>query len=146
MQALNQFGLRFHHLGLASRCEDKSIKFLEGLGYNIGDRKHDPLQNVHLRLCKAESMPDVEIVIPTNSAGPLDSILNTSEANIYHVCYETINLNDSLQAIKGHGIRVICVSKPKPAVLFDGREVSFYTIRGLGLIELLESDDAGTIA
>ncbi len=146
MKALSQFGLRFHHLGLASRREDKSLKFLEGLGYNIGNRIYDPLQNVHLRLCKADSMPDVEIVVPSNSAGPLDRILNTAEANFYHICYETINLNDSLQAIKNHGVRVICVSKPKPAVLFDGRDVSFYTIRGLGLIELLESNDASTIS
>ena len=145
MKALNQFGLRFHHLGLASRHEDKSAKFLEGLGYNIGNRKYDPLQNVHLRLCKADYMPDVEIVAPTDSAGPLDGILNTAESIYYHICYETTNLNDSLQAIKRHGIRVICVSKPKPAVLFDGREVSFYTIRGLGLTELLEVNDANTI-
>lgn len=142
MIAINEFGLRFHHLGLASRCEDKSVKFLEGLGYNIGDRIHDPLQSVYLRLCENEFMPDVEIVAPTDNPGPLDNILSGAESNFYHVCYETTNLIASLEAIKGSGIRVICVSEAKPAVLFDGRYVSFYTIRGLGLVELLETNDS----
>ena len=110
METLKQFGLRFHHLGLASRCEAESVKFLEGLDYRIGTRVHDPLQNVHLRYCQADSMPDVEIVISTDSKGPLDSVLRTNEANFYHTCYETQNLSVSLQAIRSRGYRVICIS------------------------------------
>jgi methylmalonyl-CoA/ethylmalonyl-CoA epimerase len=134
-----RYGLSFHHLGLASRREQDSVKFLEGLGYAIGKRIKDPLQNVWLRLCSCDAMPDVEIVIPTENAGPLDSILNNAETDLYHHCYETGDLELSLQAMKDHGIRVICVSPPMPAVLFGGRMVSFYSVRGFGLIELLES-------
>lgn len=146
MNTFKQFGLRFHHLGLASRREEEALKFLEGLGYSIGKRIHDPLQNVHLRFCQASSVPDVELVTPTDSSGPLDSILKTTDANFYHTCYETINLDISLQAIRSSGNRVICVSEPKPAVLFDGRPVSFYLIKGFGIIELLESNDVSAFA
>lgn len=139
MQTLKQFGLRFHHLGLASCREEDSVKFLQGLGYDIGDRIHDPLQNVYLRFCQSEAMPDVEIIMPTDSAGPLDRILNNAETDFYHTCYETSDLESSQQSFKAQGIRVICVSQPKPAVLFDGKYVSFYTVRGFGLLELLES-------
>ena len=145
MISLESFGLKFHHLGLASRREDDSVKFLEGLGYDIGERVHDPLQNVDLRFCSSESMPDVEVVTPTDSTGPLDSILNNTESNIYHGCYTTIDLEASLQAMKSGGNRLVCVSPPKPAVLFDDRLVSFYITRGFGLIEILESNDVSAI-
>jgi methylmalonyl-CoA/ethylmalonyl-CoA epimerase len=138
MTGMQSFGLKFHHLGLASRHEDRAVRFLEGLGYSIGERVFDPLQNVYLCLCRADAMPDVEIVTPTNSPGPLDNILKTADAMIYHSCYETRNLDESLRAMRESGHRVICVSSPKSAVLFNGRHVSFYAIRGFGLIELLE--------
>jgi hypothetical protein len=35
---------------------------------------------------------------------------------------------------------VVPVSPPTPALLFGGREVSFYTISGIGLIELLRAN------
>jgi hypothetical protein len=35
-------------------------------------------------------------------------------------------------------MRVIQVSPPKPAVLFDHSPVGFYFVKGIGLVELLE--------
>jgi methylmalonyl-CoA/ethylmalonyl-CoA epimerase len=135
---MNAFGLSFHHLGLASRNEEQSANFLAGMGYCIGQRIFDPLQKVHLRLCCSESMPDVEIVTPTDASGPLDSILKQNEYNLYHTCYVTKDLRYSLEQFKQYGIRLLCVSAPKPAILFDNKLVSFYFAKGFGLIELLE--------
>lgn len=136
---VDYFGLRFHHLGLACRKEGRAECFLAGLGYEIGDWIHDPLQGVRLCLCRSQNMPSVEIVVPAGSSGPLENILKNVDAITYHSCYETQDLDASLQAMKADGHRVICVSSPKPAVLFHGRKVSFYRIRGFGLIELLET-------
>ena len=136
---MQAFALRFHHFGLASRRPEQTLKFLRGLGHEVVRQVHDPLQNVNLWLCPHASMPTVELVAPAQGPGPLDAILTTSSESIYHLCYETENLKASLEALREAGFRVICVSPPKPAILFGNRHVSFYIVKDFGIIELLES-------
>lgn len=137
--SMQAFALRFHHFGLASRRPEQTLKFLKGLGHEVAMQVYDPLQNVNLWLCPHSSMPTVELVAPAEGQGPLDAILTQSSESIYHLCYETEDLQNSLEALKTGGFRVICVSPPKPAILFDDRRVSFYMIKDFGIIELLES-------
>ena len=54
------------------------------------------------------------------------------------MCYETIHLQQSLDSLENAGLRIYTISNPKPAILFDNRNVSFYKIQGFGLIEILE--------
>lgn len=135
---MNDYGLTFHHFGLAVKFPDKAVNFLRGLGYEIGHTVRDDLQNVNLIFCSSESMPAVEVIFPTETEGPLTSLLKFNTEMIYHICYETSNLDRTLSAIKSDRNRVICVSPPKTAVLFSERKVSFYKISGLGIVEILE--------
>ena len=135
---MNEFGLTFHHMGLALKKEEDALKFLNGLGYDEGARVYDPEQKVNLRLCTAEGKPSVELVTKGDEESPLDNILKKFNELIYHTCYETTDLEKTLAAIEAVGLRVLPVSAPKPAILFGGRHVSFYTIMGFGLIEILE--------
>ncbi|NCO02891.1 MAG: VOC family protein [Alphaproteobacteria bacterium] len=135
---MNEFGLTFHHMGLALKKEEEALKFLTGLGYDEGMRFYDPEQKVNLRLCTAAKKPAVELITKGEEEGPLDNILKKYNELIYHTCYETDDLEKSLAAIEARELRVIPVSSPKPAILFGGRHVSFYTIMGFGLIEILE--------
>ena len=135
---MQAFLLRFHHFGLGSRRPELTLRFLRGLGHEVAVQVYDPLQNVNLWLCTHFSMPTVELVGPAEGQGPLDAILATSNESIYHLCYETENLAVSLEAMKVAGFRVICISAPKPAILFDNRGVSFYMVKDFGIIELLE--------
>lgn len=135
---MNQFGLTFHHMGLALKKEDEALKFLKGLGYNEGEHIYDPKQKVNLRLCTAKNMPSVELVMAGDEPSPLDNILKKYNELIYHTCYETKDLGASLKLIDDAGLRVLPVSSRKPAILFGGRHVSFYTVMGFGLIEILE--------
>jgi methylmalonyl-CoA/ethylmalonyl-CoA epimerase len=135
---MQAFLLRFHHFGLASRRPEQTLRFLRGLGHEVAVQVYDPLQNVNLWLCTHLSMPTVELVGPAEGQGPLDAILAASNESIYHLCYETENLDVSLAAMKAGGFRVMCVSAPKPAILFNNRRVSFYRVKDFGLIELLE--------
>lgn len=135
---MNAFGLTFHHMGLALKKEDSALTFLAGLGYDEGTRVFDPEQKVNLRLCTADGKPAVELITQGDEPSPLDNILKKYNELIYHTCYETQDLEKSLAAIEASGLRVIPVSPPKPAILFGGRHVSFYTVMGFGLIEILE--------
>lgn len=131
--------LTFHHFGLALKRERSALNFLRSLGYSAGKLIYDPEQNVNLRLCKHKLMPAVEIVLPgEDGESPLTPILKQHSEIIYHTCYETENLSKTLSFFEENNVRCMCVSKPKPAILFGGRYVSFYQIIGFGLIELLE--------
>ncbi len=135
---MQNYGLVFHHFGLAVQDISASIKLLGGLGYECGEEVHDPLQEVILVWCSHEAMPAIELVGRTDRPGPLDNILEHNIESIYHICYSSSSIDASIVAIKADGIRVLPVVTPKPAVLFDGRPVGFYQLRGLGLIEIVE--------
>ena len=135
---LDQYGLSFHHFGLAVRDVAAALKVLEGLGYTCSDEIYDPLQEVRLVWCTHATMPAMELVAPTDKPGPIDNILEHSSESIYHLCYEARNIEESIDAIKAAGIRVLPVAPPKPAVLFDNRRVGFYQLKGFGLIEIVE--------
>lgn len=132
-------GLVFHHMGLAVKHAGSADPFLRSQGYEAGKLIYDPEQNVNLMLYTSMSgLPSVELVMPREGGGPLDSIFKRANEMIYHTCYETKNLALSLDRLEQLNLRVITVSEPKPAVLFGGKKVSFYMIPDFGLIEMLE--------
>ena len=144
--APNKWGLAFHHLGLASKDVEAAIVFLSGLGYQAGPKVFDPLQNVNLCMLTHDAMPDVEIIYPAEGTGPLDDLLSThKDGLVYHMCYTSMDLDKSLEAIEADSnLRLFEVSPPKPAVLFGGKPVSFYVIGGLGLIEIIDESQAAS--
>lgn len=135
---MNEFGLVFHHLGLAVSQPAATLKFLAGLGYMCGETVYDEIQNVNLIMCTHPTAPDIEVISSAGNHGPLDNLLRDHHELIYHICYETENLALALEQVKKACGRVLCVSAPKPAVLFSQRQVSFYQVKHFGLIEILE--------
>ncbi len=136
---MNDFGLTFHHLGLAVSDPQKAITFLTAIGYSIGEEVYDRKQNVKLRMCIADKMPDIELIYSTGSPGPVSNILKHSSECFYHICYESQSVTSAIEVISVSGNRVICISEPKAAVLFGNRKVGFYYISGFGVIEILEA-------
>jgi catechol 2,3-dioxygenase-like lactoylglutathione lyase family enzyme len=137
---MDTLGLQFHHLGLAVRKPEDARRFLTAMGYRVGDVVFDPEQNVNLHMCTHDVMPGVEIIYPGESGKtPVDRLLARHDSGIvYHVCYRTDDLAGALAAMAEAGLRTLCVSPPKPAILFGGERVSFYMVDGFGLIEIIE--------
>jgi len=132
--------LVFHHFGLAVKTPDQATSFLTALGYQLGEPVFDPGQNVHLMMATHPHQPQVEVIYAGREGGPIDKLVQQHPPGIvYHLCYSTQNLAESLAQIKAVGLQAICFSKPKPAPLFQGRHVSFYHVNGMGLIEILET-------
>jgi hypothetical protein len=132
-------GLSFHHHGLAVRSDEGALTFLGALGYSAGALVHDLIQDVRLRLCTHESLPTVEIVMPGDGEGLMRGLLARSEGLLYHTCYEVEDRAAVVGSFEGAGLRLFEVLPPTPAILFGNRRVSFHTVRGFGLIELLDS-------
>jgi len=135
----NDPGLAFHHLGLAVTRPDKAIQFLRLLGYSCDDVQPDPLQEVNIIWCTHPRMPDIEVLFPTGKPGPLDSYLKTQPEMLYHLCFSSQDVDASLRILRDAGHRIVCVSPPKPAVLFADKKVSFYMVAGFGLIEIIQA-------
>jgi glyoxalase/bleomycin resistance protein/dioxygenase superfamily protein len=134
---VNRFGLHFHHFGLAVRSPRRAASFLESLGYRKDREVLDQHQRVQLALLRHEQMPDVELIWPGEGASPIDRLIRPGSGHIYHLCYRTQDRAASLADIEAAGLGVLTIEEPHPAVLFDGRPVSFHHIEGFGLIELL---------
>lgn len=134
---MDKYGLKFHHLGLATKKFEKAVTFLKGLGYSVSKSVFDSIQNVNLIMCTHQSMPDIEIIYPAQISGHLDIVLKDNSESFYHMCYTCNNLSDALERIRS-GNRVITISEKKPAILFSNKFVSFYMISGFGIIEILE--------
>jgi len=137
--SLKTFGLTFDHFGLATQSPDRALAFLRGLGHQPGDAVYDPLQKVNLVFCPSTEMPAVEVIFPGDESGPLTNILADRHDSMYHLCYRSSDVDASVTAMKKAGHRVVQVAAPQPAILFGGRRVSFYIVRGFGLIEILEN-------
>ncbi len=133
------FGLVFHHLGMAVRRPEGALAFVQGMGYTVGPPIFDPLQNVNLIMCDHAQAPAIEIIYRGESDGPIDKLLaKHTNGLIYHCCYVSQYLDESLEKLAQAELRAVCVSPLKPAVLFGGSRVAFYQIAGVGLIEILE--------
>lgn len=137
---MEQFGLRFHHIGMAVRSTEKVSQFLRALGYQLGEPVYDPLQKVNLAMCRHVSMPEIEMVWPGSGQSPVDNLLKRQDSAMYHFCYVAAEPEASLAAMEAAGMEVLAVAPPHPAVLFGGSEVSFYSVSGVGLIELIHGE------
>ena len=134
-------GLVFHHHGLAVADDAAALRMLRLLGYTIGERVHDPLQKVYVRLCRSDTHPAVEIVLPgPDGPSPIDGLLRRNPASLYHTCYETPDLDATLRAFEHAGLATLPLTERRPAVLFGGRHVSFHHVGGWGTVELLERE------
>jgi hypothetical protein len=136
---MNAFGLTFHHLGLAVRKPESAIAYHRALGYTVAAPVFDTEQNVTLIMCTSTAMPDVEIITPGEGPSPIDGVVLKYDSAIYHTCFTAPEAAPCIQRMKDAGLKVLTVSPPKPAVLFGGKRVSFYTVLGVGTIEIIET-------
>ena len=130
--------LVFHHLGLAVKQPEPAKKFVATMGYQLGEIIFDPGQNVNSILCTHATQPTVEILWPSGTKGPIGGLVSRHPTGIiYHVCYQTQNLPAALAWLEATGNQLVCISSPKIAPLFSNRQVSFYNVIGMGLVEIL---------
>jgi Glyoxalase/Bleomycin resistance protein/Dioxygenase superfamily len=134
---MNAYGLEFHHFGLAVKSPEAAFRYLEDLGYRAGSRCYDPLQKVNLAMRHHDQMPDVEVIWPGEEPSPIDRMLKRSGSMIYHLCYTSKSVEASISALESAGLEVLPLGPAQAALLFGDLEVSFYSITGVGIIEII---------
>lgn len=129
-------GFRFHHIGVACRNMEKEAEALKLLGYEMeGETFTDPLQKIH-GCFMAGIGPRVELLAPLDETSPIISWLN-KDIKMYHQAFEVDSMERALTRLTGQ--RAVVVSRPKPAIAFEGRKVAFLMLPNRLLVELIES-------
>ena len=132
--------LRLHHTGFIVASIDQALPgFLSSLDAVATTGKiHDPLQKVNVLFLRpvAGEYSQIELVEPAGEDSPVVRFLARG-GGMNHLCYEVNDIDASLQAMKER--KCVIVSKPKPAVAFDGRRVAWAMTRDRLLVELLEA-------
>lgn len=122
----------FHHVGIACIDIAATRTWVHATHDVINDSGivYDAAQKAELCLISTPSMR-IELVAGAAVKGTIGR-----GQSLYHLCYEVETLDAALRQLADDGC--IQVSRPTPAVLFDGRRVAFM-LGPLGLFELLES-------
>jgi len=132
--------LKLHHAGfVVADIEAGMAGFVRSLAARWDGRIiEDPLQKVKVAfLSTAAGDAQIELVQPNAADSPVGRFLREKGGGFHHLCYEAANLEEQMAALRTRGAFV--VSRPKPAVAFDGRRIAWMLTAEKMLVELLET-------
>ena len=124
--------LKFHHIGLATEDINSSIEEMK-LYFDIieiSDIVYDEKQDANLCMLTIADGTKLELI-----SGNQVAKLVKKRQFLYHICYETNDIEEQIKQFEQLGAMVI--SEPKEAILFDMKRVAFL-MTNMGLIELVE--------
>jgi methylmalonyl-CoA/ethylmalonyl-CoA epimerase len=129
--------MMFHHIGIACNDIEETSRFYLAQGYKKSEVVYDPVQNVNICFCeKAAGGIRVELISPKDEHSPICKNLQKNGVSPYHICYETADLEESVLELKKQNF--LMVSRPSPAIAFNGKRVCFLASKAVGLVELVE--------
>jgi|SRR5579859_2274313 len=123
--------MKFHHVGIACRNieeETQKISAIHGI-IKKSPVVFDTAQNAELALLTLSDGTHLELI-----AGPQVETLLKKGISYYHLCFEVEDIHTEIERLLKTD--AILLSPPKPAPLFDNREVAFLHV-SYGIIELL---------
>jgi len=128
--------MEFHHVGIAVHSIAETAEWYAGLGYDCTETIEDPIQNVRIAFLRRADSPLLELVQPVDKTSPVYNILKKVGVSAYHFCYETGDLQNTLENLERQDFKLLV--EPVQAVAFNNRRISFLYHLEIGLIELLE--------
>ena len=90
---MKNFGLKFHHLGLATDNPKLTLKILQNIGYKATKTRSNKNYNVKNIICTSKSHPTIEIVAKMGGKSPIDDIVNAikillknKQKGVFNIC------------------------------------------------------------
>ena len=133
---MKNFGLKFHHLGLATDNPKLTLKILKNIGYKPIKTRSNKNYNVKNIICSSKSHPTVEIVAKMGGKSPIDNIVKKNKNLVYHICYSSKNLKKTLNMMKKKKLSIVKISNSYLSP-FEGVDASFFFLKGIGIIEIM---------
>jgi methylmalonyl-CoA/ethylmalonyl-CoA epimerase len=133
-------GPRFHHVGLVVASIDDCVQNIADTlqAHWTGRVFEDPLQRVKVTfLATRAGETQLELVEPLGADSPVSRFLADNHGGLHHLCFETPDLDQELLRLRQR--RCLIVSRPKPAVAFEGRRIAWVLSAEKLLLEFLEA-------
>jgi methylmalonyl-CoA/ethylmalonyl-CoA epimerase len=139
--APQELGFKLMHVGVAVASLGPTTETLSNLfGYRvISGPFDDPIQKVSVNFLTTGPTDSVEIelIAPLTEDSPIRSMLAKNGGGSYHFCFETSDIDKALEHAVKNGCMI--VSKPVPAVAFQGRRIAWIYTSSRQLFELVEA-------
>ncbi|HEU5340241.1 VOC family protein [Edaphobacter sp.] len=136
-----ELGFRLLHVGVAVPALGPTTEALTSLfGYRVVSGPFDdPIQKVSVNFLTTAPTDSVEIelIAPLTDDSPVRSMLAKNGGGAYHLCFETADIDAALDHAVKNGCMI--VSKPVPAVAFEGRRIAWIYSGSRQLFELVEA-------
>lgn len=131
--------MKFSHLGVAvSSIEEALSVYQEVFGYKVlSGPFDDPIQRASVCFVGTGIPNDmiIEVVASLDENSPVSKML-TKGVSAYHLCYEVDDIDQALANVRAKGC--IIISKPVPAVAFEGRRIAWFYTPTRQLVEVVE--------
>jgi methylmalonyl-CoA/ethylmalonyl-CoA epimerase len=131
--------VKFKHLGIAVADLDAVLEFYKDLfGYKVlSGPFDDPIHKVSVCFVGTGDRDEftIELVAPLGCDSPVHHMV-ANQISAYHVCYEVKDVDEALKAVQSKGCMIL--SRPLPAIAFDGRRIAWFYTPNRQLVELLE--------
>lgn len=123
--------MKFHHVGIACRDIQAEIQNISAIHEIIAQSPVviDEQQNAELVLLTLSDGTNLELI----SGKQVEGLLKKN-ITYYHLCFEVEDIRAEIDRLEKENAKLL--SPPKPAPLFDNREVAFLHV-SYGIIELL---------
>lgn len=132
--------MRLHHIGYAvSDIAAYRRDFFDPLFQpeSVSEPVHDPIQRVRVCFARMAGGTVIELVEPAGGESPLRGVIGSARGGLYHLCYETEDLDAAIAGFRARGC--LALSRPAPAAAFGGRRIVFLLTPQRDLVELLEA-------
>jgi methylmalonyl-CoA/ethylmalonyl-CoA epimerase len=123
--------MKFHHVGIACRDIEEEIQHISAIHEIVAKSPvvADEGQNAELVLLTLSDGTNLELI----SGKQVEGLLKKN-ITYYHLCFEVEDIRAEIDRLEKQNAKLL--SPPKPAPLFDNREVAFLHV-SYGIIELL---------
>ena len=125
--------MKLHHIGIAAENMSDMISYVQAIFpvKEVSETVFDENQNGSLCMITLNDDSKIELI-----SGPIVAGRLKKRQFLYHTCYETDDLDQSVNDFMEKG--AVMISVPKEAILFDMKRVVFL-MTDLGIVELLET-------
>lgn len=131
--------LKLHHVGiLVNRIEERAAIYTGRLGYEKKTNViHDPMQTAYVQFFRLPGdSVYVELVAPDSAQSKLSGATTRKGEGLHHLCYSTGDIEATWAELRGKGM--LALSRPVPAVAFQGRRIAWLKGQDRILTELVE--------
>ena len=136
--------MKVNHFVIAVENLEKSLELYKKMGFvPCGQIVEDNSRNVKIIFIKNQQDYCLELIQnmdESKPSGAKSALLNhktKSKHSIYHICYETTDIEKAADELKANNIMMI--ANPEKAIAFNNRKVAFFVSPAIGMIELVEN-------